>query len=79
MGFGFKLVNNTGTTLESLTISFTQENWRSSTTTQNVLTAEYLVDQTGSVATSTFLTASGFTSVSALDMVGPLRLPPMGF
>lgn len=68
--FGVEIVNHTGQMLDNLTISFTQENWRSSTSTQNVVAASVSTDQ--SISSSTFLTAgTGFSAASALDLVGP--------
>jgi PEP-CTERM motif len=70
MGFGFRLVNNSVNTVDSITISFTQENWRSSTTNVNTISAQSSLDQ--SLSASTFLTSSsGFTATTALSLVGP--------
>ncbi len=70
MGFGFELINSTPTlTITDITISFTQENWRNSTSAVNTTAASYT---TGAAASTTFLTeATGFTAASALSLVGP--------
>ncbi|MFM9873265.1 MAG: PEP-CTERM sorting domain-containing protein [Fimbriimonadaceae bacterium] len=67
MAFGVVITNNTGAALDSITIDFTQENWRSSTSTNNVFNFEY---STASTA-ATYLTDTGFTSLASLNLVGP--------
>jgi PEP-CTERM motif len=70
MGFGFRLVNNSANIVDSITVSFTQENWRSSTTNLNTIAAQFSFDQ--SLSAATFLTStSGFTATTALSLVGP--------
>jgi hypothetical protein len=71
MVIGFLFQNNTGSTLDTLTLSFTAEFWRSSTTTQNVLQFGYgKVDGT-TVTTSNFLTASSSSTLASLNITGP--------
>ncbi len=66
--FGVEFINMTGAAISQVTISFTQENWRSSTTTQNVFTFGY---RTGTAGTSNFINGSGFLGEATLDLVGP--------
>lgn len=69
MSIGTSFTNDTGSTLTEVTISFTTEVWRSSTTTQNVLTFAYGLS--GGTATATnFLTDTSLTSLAALNVVG---------
>ena len=70
MGFGFQLRNNTGSTITGLDISFTQENWRSSTSQQNTITAGWALGS-GSITSGNYLTANGFNAVADLNLVGP--------
>ncbi|MFN7734038.1 MAG: PEP-CTERM sorting domain-containing protein [Pirellula sp.] len=69
MGVGFVLRNNTGVVIDSLTIQFTQENWRSSTTAVNTMTFG-LGDSTMATGAN-YLTAASFESITALNLVGP--------
>lgn len=75
--FGFELVNNSGAALESVTLRFKAEFWRSSTSVQNVLTATVGVSG-GSANSSNFLTDAGMTAFSAFDIVGPLPVAANG-
>jgi hypothetical protein len=77
MGFGFQLRNNTGTTITGLDISFTQENWRSSTTSQNTVTAGWALGS-GSITSANYITAVGFNAVSGLNLVGPAAVATNG-
>ncbi|MFZ4778246.1 MAG: PEP-CTERM sorting domain-containing protein [Terrimicrobiaceae bacterium] len=71
MAFGATFLNTTGDILTSVSMSFTAEFWRSSTTTQNVLTFAYgLVDGT-TVTNANFLTAAGSTAFATLNVTGP--------
>ena len=68
MGFGFQLTNGASDAIDSVTVSFTQENWRTSSTTLNIVLASYSTSSTS----STYLSDTvGFTLASALDLVGP--------
>ncbi|MEI8211847.1 MAG: PEP-CTERM sorting domain-containing protein [Planctomycetota bacterium] len=77
MGFGFQLRNSTGETIDSITIGFTQENWRSSTSIVNTIAASYATSASGATS-SNYLTASGFTTVSDLNLVGPAPVASNG-
>lgn len=69
MAFGFALRNNApGTIITSITISFTQENWRTPTMASNTLTAAWGTSATPGVTTSNYLTAAGLSAVSDLNM-----------
>lgn len=70
MTFGVVFQNDTVATLDEITLTMTGEFWRSSNSTQNVLTFGYgKVDGT-TVTLSNFLTANA-TAFSALNVVGP--------
>ncbi|MFN7733585.1 MAG: PEP-CTERM sorting domain-containing protein [Pirellula sp.] len=69
MGYGFALRNNTGVVIDALTIQFTQENWRSSTSAVNTMTFG-LGDSTMATGAN-YLTAASFESITALNLVGP--------
>ncbi len=70
MGYGFRLVNNSALTVNSIEVFFTQENWRTSTATLNTVAASFSFDQ--SILASGYLTSgAGFTPVTSLDLVGP--------
>lgn len=71
MAYGVKIVNGTGSLVPDLTISFTQENWRSSTATVNTIAAAFAPTTLSGVTDSNFLTFAGFTPTTALDLVGP--------
>lgn len=76
MGMGFKVTNNTGATFENLTIDFTQENWRSSTTATNTIAASFATS--GNAADGTFLSTGTFSAITALDLVGPAPVAANG-
>ncbi len=66
--WGVRLVNNTGGTITSLSISYTGEQWRySGTAAAQTVTFSY---QTGTALTS--LTTGTWTGVSALDFTSPI-------
>jgi len=69
--YGIRLVNNTGSTITSLDISYVGEQWRNSAVAAHTATFSYLVGSptvTGSLAE--FQTAG--TAVSALDFTSPI-------
>jgi hypothetical protein len=68
---GARFVNQTGSTITGLTINYTGEQWRSSTTTQNVLTFSYQIGATG-------LNTGTWTTFSGLDYVGALPVATNG-
>ncbi|QYK53475.1 MAG: PEP-CTERM sorting domain-containing protein [Fimbriimonadaceae bacterium] len=68
--FGFELVNNSGSAMTSVTLRFTAEFWRSSTSVQNVLAATVGVSG-GSANSSNFLTDSSMAAFTSWDIVGP--------
>jgi hypothetical protein len=64
---GWRLKNNTGSALGTLTVTWSGEEWRvNNNTTAHTLTVEY---QTGTTVTA--LTAGTWTSVAALTFTGP--------
>jgi hypothetical protein len=72
MGIGFAVRNNTGILIDRIDIAFTQENWRSSTTATNTMV--FGLGDATVANNSNYLTASGFDTNTALDLVGP---PPV--
>lgn len=71
-GFGTEIVNQTGGTVTSVTISFTAEFWRSSTGAQNLLTFAYGLGGVGGVNATNFITSTAMVTEPLLDVVGPL-------
>jgi len=61
--FGAAFVNSTGNTITNLTLTYTGEQWRSSTSTQNVLNFSYQVGATD-------LVSGTWIDVDSLDYVG---------
>lgn len=66
-GFGFALRNDSANTITEITVSFTQENWRQGANA-NTTSAAWATSAVGGVTTANYLTASGFTAVTALDL-----------
>lgn len=63
---GARFVNNTGTTITSLAVSYTGEQWRLGATGRN----DRLDFQFGATATS--LTSTGYVDVDTLDFIAPI-------
>lgn len=79
MGFGFELKNTSASTnISTITISFTQENWRSSTSSVNTVTSSWGTTLTGATAATFLTSSSGFSGASALDLVGPTPVASNG-
>lgn len=82
MAYGVELQNNGSAAIISITISFTQENWRSSTSatgTPNTVNASYARSSTSAATASDFLTsASNFSDLDNLDLVGPTPVTTNG-
>ncbi len=78
MGFGFKVRNNSGATFSDLTIAFTQENWRSSTSTLNTMAASYATSSLGALDGNFLSSGLTFTSATALNLVGPTPVATNG-
>ncbi len=82
-GFGVELVNNTGATINSVSISYVGEYWRFSSPTSstggapvNTLTFGYAVGASGlPTYIGDPIGTNGLTGFSALDLVGPTSLP----
>lgn len=69
-GVGVEIRNVTGLSLTSMTVSFTQENWRTSSTAVNTMVAAW--GRTGGGMTSSdYLTNANMAAVNPLDLVGP--------
>jgi len=66
--FGVAIQNNTGAPISSFTLSYTAEQWRSSTSTTNVLA--FAVGTSAVATTSGYLTDADLTPVTALDAPG---------
>lgn len=77
LAFGVEFVNNTGGTLTSVTVSFTSEFWRSSTSVQNIMAFGYAVSG-GAVTSANYLTDTTMIAFSPLDVVGPLSVATNG-
>lgn len=67
--FGTEIVNNTGGVLTDVTITFDREQYRSSTTTQNVLNFAYALSG-GAVTSSNYLSDAGATAFASGNVVG---------
>jgi hypothetical protein len=68
--YGVQVINNANFIVTEVEISFTQENWRTSTTTVNTIQASYSTSDAGAMANN-FLSTGSFTDVDSLDLVGP--------
>ncbi len=79
MAFGVQITNNTGGTLAWMNISFTQENWRTSTTTQNTIAASWARSSVSAATATDFLSsASSFTGETGWNLVGPAPVTTNG-
>jgi hypothetical protein len=79
--FGLEVVNNTATSLSAVTISFTQENWRSSTSSTgapNIFNASFGTTDSGGTSATFLSAATGFTDADLLDLVGPTPVTTNG-
>jgi len=74
MGFGFQLTNGTTDNINTVSVRFTQENWRSSTSEVNTTPASYST----TAAASTYITTGTFTPAPLLDLVGPASVTTNG-
>ncbi len=72
---GVELVNNTGKAITEVSVRYLGEFWRSSTSTQNVLTFAYLAGTSGS---TTYLTDAAATGFASLDLIGPAPVAANG-
>jgi hypothetical protein len=72
---GVELVNNIGQAITSVSIGYLGEFWRSSTTSQNLLTFAYAVGPSGS---ATYLTDLAALPFPLLTLVGPLPVTTNG-
>jgi hypothetical protein len=70
MSFGAEFVNNTGSLITSVAISFTSEFWRASAASRNTLTFAYGFSG-GSATSSNYLTSNTLILASSLNVVGP--------
>lgn len=69
-GIGVEIKNGSGLALTSITITFTQEDWRSSTSVSNTMSAAW--GRTGGGATSAdYISSASLSAVTDLDLVGP--------
>ncbi|HEX5833876.1 MAG TPA: Calx-beta domain-containing protein, partial [Pyrinomonadaceae bacterium] len=70
--YGFKLTNNTGTTITSLDVAYVGEQWRNGgNTTAQQLDFQYQVVAPGTI-TDANMPTSGWLDFNALDFVGPV-------
>jgi len=74
--FAVALLNNTGGTLDKITVNYTGEQWRSGGNTNdnnNVLVFSYQVFTAGAGSIPTSTDQTGWTTVSALDFEAPQK------
>lgn len=69
--FGALFQNSAGITLDTISLSFIAEFWRSSTSTQNILTFGYGIVDGTTITTSNFLTTGSALTQSSLNITGP--------
>lgn len=70
--YAARFINNTGSAIQALNVSYTGEQWRNGgNTTQHALTFEYQVAPAGTI-TDANTPSSGWTGVSALTFTGPI-------
>lgn len=74
---GTEIVNNTGATITSVTITFTAEFWRSSTSVQNILSFAYGVSG-GTITSADYLTNAGMSALATLNVIGPAPVASNG-
>jgi hypothetical protein len=67
LSYGVRFVNNTGTAIASLQITYTGEQWRNSAAAAQTLAFDYL-----QAATVTDITTGAYTSVPALNFTSPI-------
>lgn len=75
--FGVEFVNNAPFTIDSFTVALTSEAWRSSTSTQNILTFAWGVSG-GTITPTTFLTDTSMTADPLGNVVGPAPVTTNG-
>lgn len=75
--FGVELINNSTIPWTSITVTFDREQYRSSTTTQNVLAFFWGVSG-GTITSSNYLTSGDMTALTALNAVGELPVTTNG-
>jgi hypothetical protein len=71
MAIGALIKNDTGGAIDGIKVSFTAEFWRSSTSTQNVLTCAIGKVDGSTITTGNFLTAGSATPLTSGDITGP--------
>ena len=73
LSYGFVFTNNTGTTLSSIAVGYTGEEWRQGgNTAAQTLAFNYMIDPTAAAVTLTNFTATtGFTADTNLNFVTP--------
>jgi hypothetical protein len=69
LSMALRLTNNTGTTLNSFSLSYTGEQWHTSTATADPMTVDFATDVSGSdfVGTGTFTPVPGLTFASTVS------------
>lgn len=80
--WGVEIVNGVSSQIiTEITVSFTQENWRSSTSstgTPNTVNASYLTTDSGGLSVDYLSATTGSTDVDLLDLVGPAPVAANG-
>lgn len=74
---GAEFANTSNATITTLTITYTGEFWRSSTSVQNVLTFGYGFSG-GTATTSNYLSDTSLNALSGLNLVGPAPVASNG-
>lgn len=77
-GIGVRIENASGNALSSITVSFTQENWRSSTSVVNTMAASWGITGGGASNTDYITATTGMSAVTNLDLVGPAPVTTNG-
>ena len=77
-GAGAVIKNDTGLTINSIKVSFTAEFWRSSTTTQNVLTCAIGKVDGSTITAANFLTAPSAIALVRGNITGPAAVTSNG-
>jgi hypothetical protein len=68
MQFGVRLTNNTGVTLQSVTITYDGEQWRTQNNSAQQLSFSYIIGESPTLA------SVGYSAVSALNFVSPITV-----
>lgn len=76
-GVGVEIRNGSGLAWTTVTVTFVQEDWRSSTSVQNVMAASWGRTGGGMSATD-YISSAAMAAVTSLDLVGPAAVATNG-